>query len=288
MALSSSSKLLTALLFCCHAWTPGALSTSTQLGRNQGAWTPPVTTPPPAAVRHVASTIGDVLEQGPHRLVALCVAPGPSVFKVDDFLSAAECEHVMAAAESHLERSHIFVDDSSPPSPAASATAAAAASSAPAERVKHAYRTSSTAWMDMGADPVLATIQARVAAICGLRHSELKPLAEDLQVVHYHVGEHFGAHHDSGFGADKRDLTLLIYLNDVEEGGETHFPGVNLSVRPKRGMGVLFYNHHLESGEPDRSAVHQAQPVIRGERWACNIWVRAPTAPIERPANSNP
>ena len=49
-------------------------------------------------------------------------------------------------------------------------------------------------------------------------------------------------------------------------------------------MGVLFYNHHPESGEPDPSAVHQAKPVVQGEKWACNIRVRAPTIPVERPA----
>ena len=52
------------------------------------------------------------------------------------------------------------------------------------------------------------------------------PLAEDLQVVHYGPGQQFKCHHDSAAceGASKRDVTLLVYLNDVPAGGETAFP----------------------------------------------------------------
>lgn len=146
----------------------------------------------------MAPAVGDTLEQGPHRLVALSVAPGPSVFRVDDFLTVAECEHVMAAAEAHLESSLIVTVAISPISPIR-------ADGACQTRLPHELDR-----VDMGADPVLSAIQSRVAAICGLRHSELKPLAEDLQVVHYNVGQHFGAHHDSGFGNEKRDPTLLV------------------------------------------------------------------------------
>ena len=31
-----------------------------------------------------------------------------------------------------------------------------------------------------------------------------------------------------------------MYLNDVEEGGETYFPKLNLSVHPRKGMAVYF------------------------------------------------
>ena len=35
-------------------------------------------------------------------------------------------------------------------------------------------------------------------------------------------------------------VTALAYLNDVEEGGETDFPEINVSVKPNKGDVVVF------------------------------------------------
>jgi prolyl 4-hydroxylase len=45
-------------------------------------------------------------------------------------------------------------------------------------------------------------------------------------------------HHDYIFDHKKmpcgpRILTAFIYMNDVEEGGATYFPQLNITVRPK-------------------------------------------------------
>ena len=37
-----------------------------------------------------------------------------------------------------------------------------------------------------------------------------------------------------------RFLVLFVYLNDVEEGGETEFPELDLTVTPKCGTMLLF------------------------------------------------
>ena len=37
-----------------------------------------------------------------------------------------------------------------------------------------------------------------------------------------------------------RVITYLWYLNDVEEGGETDFPDLNLMIKPETGKLVLF------------------------------------------------
>jgi len=59
--------------------------------------------------------------------------------------------------------------------------------------------------------------------------------------------ERFDNHVDSTAGCEKRFLNFLIYLNDVEEGGETEFPQIMnpetntpLSVKPKAGTMVIF------------------------------------------------
>ncbi len=59
--------------------------------------------------------------------------------------------------------------------------------------------------------------------------------------------DRFDDHVDSTDGCDKRFLNMLIYLNDVEEGGETEFPQlykegtyIPLRVTPKAGTMVIF------------------------------------------------
>ncbi len=60
-----------------------------------------------------------------------------------------------------------------------------------------------------------------------LRHasSPVMPLPPSLlQVLRYGVGQKYGPHTDSLIDDSPRMATVLLYLNDVEEGGETAFP----------------------------------------------------------------
>jgi prolyl 4-hydroxylase len=67
--------------------------------------------------------------------------------------------------------------------------------------------------------------------------------------------------------------TLIIYLNDVEEGGETVFPESGLSVSPRQGSGLYFeYCNHL--GQLDPLSLHAGAPVIAGEKWIVTKWMR--------------
>lgn len=45
---------------------------------------------------------------------------------------------------------------------------------------------------------------------------------------------------DVGLACGPRILTFFLYLSDVEEGGETAFPKLNISVRPKKGTALLW------------------------------------------------
>jgi prolyl 4-hydroxylase len=71
-----------------------------------------------------------------------------------------------------------------------------------------------------------------------------------------------------------RILTFYLYLNDVEEGGETDFPRLGLRVRPRRGRAVLWpsvLNSH--PNHIDARSDHQAMPVIRGVKYGANAWI---------------
>jgi collagen type III alpha len=70
------------------------------------------------------------------------------------------------------------------------------------------------------------------------------------------AGQHFLAHED-GFPPQialkkgyQRRATLLVYLNDVAEGGATRFEHLGLAVQPRKGKALLFFPA-FSGGMPD-------------------------------------
>ena len=64
-----------------------------------------------------------------------------------------------------------------------------------------------------------------------------------------------------------------MYLNDVEEGGGTGFQTINKMVDAKKGRMVVFENVNKDNIRYKRS-LHAGLPVIKGEKWAFNLWLR--------------
>lgn len=53
--------------------------------------------------------------------------------------------------------------------------------------------------------------------------------------------DHFAHHVDVGdYASARRFLAFFWYLNDVEEGGETYFPAMNINVRPRANRLLVF------------------------------------------------
>jgi len=74
-----------------------------------------------------------------------------------------------------------------------------------------------------------------------------------------------------------RILTVFLYLNDVEDGGETRFTYEslnNLTVAPKRGA-ALIWPSVLDSDleEIDERTFHTALPVKKGLKFGANAWL---------------
>jgi prolyl 4-hydroxylase len=65
-----------------------------------------------------------------------------------------------------------------------------------------------------------------------------------------------------------------MYLNDVEEGGGTHFGPLNLTVQPKKGRVVIWPSVLDEDPlEMDERTHHEALPVKAGIKYGANAWL---------------
>ena len=45
-----------------------------------------------------------------------------------------------------------------------------------------------------------------------------------------------------------------------------------LALKPSRGRAVLFYSQH-PNGKEDLNSRHGGCPVLKGEKWAANLWI---------------
>ena len=110
-----------------------------------------------------------------------------------------------------------------------------------------------------------------------------KKKGEPLQGQKYSVGEEFKKHSDFFAknenynlihlnNGGQRTWTFMIYLNDVEEGGETEFTEINLLIKPVKGTAIMWNN--LIYGNENSYSLHRGMPVIKGEKYIVTKWFR--------------
>lgn len=120
-------------------------------------------------------------------------------------------------------------------------------------------------------DLVLRAINLRIAAISGTRVDQ----GEALTVLRYQPGQQFRLHSDAlPQTRNQRVRTVLIYLNDGYEGGETTFPDHGLTIAPRTGDAIVFDNTDAQ-GRPNIAMRHTGEPVRRGVKWLATRWIRA-------------
>lgn len=81
---------------------------------------------------------------------------------------------------------------------------------------------------------------------------------EAINFVRYRKGEHFSAHSDHGFSYSCT-VSSCLYLNDGYEGGELHFPGLGITVKPEFGDNIMFPSTYIYS--------HGSLPVTSGVKY---------------------
>lgn len=174
----------------------------------------------------------------------------PLIVKFGNVLSDEECQALIDAAAPRMKRSKLANKEISP------------------------IRTSSGIFFEANESPLIIEIEKRTSS---LMHVPLSH-AEGLQVLHYAPSQEFKAHYDF-FGhnhpssQNNRISTLIMYLNDVEEGGETTFPNLEISVKPVKGS-ALYFEYFYNDPKLNELTLHCGLPVIRGEKWVANQWMR--------------
>ncbi|XVE87488.1 hypothetical protein DITRI_Ditri18aG0121400 [Diplodiscus trichospermus] len=199
----------------------------------------------------------------------------PRAFIYHNFLSKAECEYLIELAKPHMEKSSVVDNETG-------------------KRKDSRVRTSSGTFLARGRDKTIRTIEKRIAdfTFIPVEHGE------GLQVLHYEVGQKYEPHYDyfmdefNTKNGGQRIATVLMYLSDVEEGGETVFPAAKgnisavpwwnelsecgkggLSVKPKMGDALLFWSMKPDASL-DPSSLHGGCPVIIGNKWSSTKWIR--------------
>jgi prolyl 4-hydroxylase len=105
---------------------------------------------------------------------------------------------------------------------------------------------------------------------------------ETMQGQLYEIGQEFKDHNDYFSGdayynhclySGQRTYTFMIYLNDVEEGGETDFPTLGKQFAPKKGMAVVWRNSEGQATE-NPATLHAGRPIIQGKKIIVTKWFR--------------
>lgn len=225
------------------------------------------------------SVFGAKVKFDPTRVTQLSWSPRAFLYK--NFLTDEECDHLIELSKDKLEKSMVADNESG-------------------KSIQSEVRTSSGMFLNKQQDEIVSGIEARIAAWTFLPVEN----GESMQVLHYMNGEKYEPHFD--FFHDKanqrlgghRVATVLMYLSNVEKGGETIFPHAEgklsqpkdeswsecahkgYAVKPRKGDALLFFSLHLDA-TTDSKSLHGSCPVIEGEKWSATKWIHV--ADFEKP-----
>ena len=189
----------------------------------------------------------------------------PMIYVVERFLSNEECDHFKDIGTNDLERSKVSGFDK--------------------EKNRSGLldnrRTSSHSWIQHSYDETTMDVALRISELVQIPVTH----AEAFQVLHYSDSQEYQAHHDT-FDPSVKDyqhylknggqriITAIAYLNNVKKGGETSFPSIDRIITPQKGKIIVFQNCYKGTDKPHPDSLHGALPVIKGEKWAFNLWFR--------------
>jgi prolyl 4-hydroxylase len=193
------------------------------------------------------------------RVLMRCERPQLIVFA--DVLSPQECEELIERSRHRLKRSTTV-------------------NPATGKEDVIRNRTSEGIWHQRGEDPFIEKLDRRIASLMNWPVEN----GEGLQILRYGPTGEYRPHFDY-FPPDQpgsavhtaqggqRVATLVIYLNDVADGGETIFPEAGISVAARQG-GAVYFRYMNGQRQLDPLTLHGGAPVLGGDKWIMTKWVR--------------
>ena len=186
-------------------------------------------------------------------------SPSAQLYTVDNLFSEQECARLCTLISHHLRPSEISTVQ-------------------PGQT--QSFRTSSTCDLHQVEGEFGELADKRILSLFGSGFSA----GEAIQAQHYAPGQEFKAHTDYFEPASaeyrqfastlgQRTWTCMVYLNAVERGGQTEFAALNTTFTPKTGMAVI-WNNLDKQGSINPATLHQAHPVINGEKVVITKWLR--------------
>ena len=184
----------------------------------------------------------------------------PLVKVIDNYICRDQCDLIIKSGEAKLQRALVSSNSGG---------------------IKSKGRTGSNCWIpfenNLGLHSICKSISEHVQI--PLEH------CESMQLIHYKSEQEYRPHFDAfdleserGRRCTKkggqRILTALMYLNDVQKGGGTIFPELNIIVEAKEGRLVIFENTIKNGLLRHPLSLHGGLPVEKGEKWAVNLWFR--------------
>lgn len=184
---------------------------------------------------------------------------GHEIFVVRGLLAPSVCEHIIQVANSQkFEPAGVLVD-----------------------AVDREVR-STEMWRLGAADPLAKStndlLMSQVVAVQRLLHKEYGvafPIAENFSILRYQIGQFYQRHVDNILLANRfqevqqgiptRDISVVGYLNDGFEGGETYFDRQDIKVTPEAGTVAVFPSYFTHP--------HQSLPVTAGQKYAFTTWL---------------
>jgi prolyl 4-hydroxylase len=179
------------------------------------------------------------------------------IYTLDDFMSAKECDRLVALINHHLRPSTVTIEGDD-----------------------KKFRTSQTCDLSLLRSPVAVGCDEKIAKTLGIRLE----YSEGIQAQRYDVGQQFKAHTDffepgtpefAKFGGARgnRTWTFMVYLNEGMGGGGTKFFAIDHTFMPKKGQAVIWNNLNAD-GTPNAATLHSGEPVTSGHKIIITKWFR--------------
>ena len=187
--------------------------------------------------------------------------PFTQLYTINNFLSDEECDCLMQ----HIDRTVRPSTVSNPTD----------------DCVISDYRTSKTADLSYFCDDFYLKIDRKITEVMGFPPF----LGETMQAQRYEPGQYYKEHWDFFMPGTQenriycewmgqRTWTTMIYLNDVNNGGETYFKHLKLRIKPRKGL-LLAWNNLYKNGLPNLKTMHEACPPINESKYVITKWWRS-------------